>query len=97
MGEKRRRVFRRRFSDLRIKMFRNLFDGEQHRKARAENVVAEDDFKGGDFKAKAASRNAKVLVAASAATLSIRHIGDTIATGILRRSGALSAQHTRAK
>ena len=41
MGEKRRRVFRRRFSDLRKKVFRNLFDGEEHRKARAENVVAD--------------------------------------------------------
>ena len=51
MGEKRRRRLRRRSSDLRIKVFRNLFDGEEHRQEHTENVVAEDDINGGDFKA----------------------------------------------
>ena len=36
MGKKRRRCSRRLFSDLRMKVFRNLFDGEAHRQEDAK-------------------------------------------------------------
>ena len=48
-GEKCSRALGRSINDLRIKVFRNLLDGEEDRNDHAEDVVVKDDFIGGDF------------------------------------------------
>ena len=49
MGEKRRRVFRGRFSDLRMNVSGNVLDGKEDRKDLAD-VAGGANFDEGDFK-----------------------------------------------